>query len=502
MDNILTNVIGLEKEKEELLFIIDCFRRSKELREQGCTIPKGVLLYGAPGNGKTFIIKELIKNIDIPTVVIKGDEENSPKEIIDSFNRAKELGKAIVIIDELDLLLANNHLAVRALQSSIDGVDSSDNMFVICAANDITSIPDAMLRNGRIDRRIYISYPQDNSVLYFKHVAKEVGIILPSTLDEDELRVSLSGLSCVEIKAIVNDIILRNGKDNITEKSINKSIYIISESTFNGSTDDKETNIAVAYHEAGHAVVTSLFPDLFVINTIQANIAKGCIQFVEKKEGRWPFSKCIAQIDICLAGIISEKLLVGEGSRGSESDLHRARNTAYNLFNCAGYSSCWETLPPIDGNSRRESQVKLRKMEEKIEALLQKEEAKTYEIVKEHLNEIKLLGEELVKNKRMKGSAVCAFLNDIRSKDITKSAQKNTQTDVSLTNSEPNSEETPVFNLENATIEEKKYYALKECLKLDGEEKKKLSVSYIQRNFWLGWPSAKEVFDILKEQDK
>lgn len=408
----LKNVIGLEKEKNELLLIIDWFKNSEKLKAKGCTLPKGVLLYGRPGNGKTFIIKELIKNLEFPVFIVKGDEENAPKEITDCFNKAKKTDKSIVVIDELDLLLNENRLVVRAIQEAMDGVETNDNILVLCAANKIDEIPAPLLRDGRIDRKIEIRAPfASEALLQFKKVASDMNLILPDDLNEEDLGTMLSFVPFVSIKSIVNDIALRNGDQKITEQMINNSIYNITDETFD--TSFQAPDVSAAYHEAGHAVIASLFPEFFSLTTIRISDAEGCMKMIEKKPKIWPYSKSIAHIDILMAGLISEKLLCKEGSRGCDEDLHLARKTAYNLFNCTGYSSCWETLPRVQPGSRTETQEKLRKMEEKIERLLKNEEEKTTELVKEHLSEIEIIGKTLLEKKRMKATEVLDLIAKI-----------------------------------------------------------------------------------------
>ena len=138
----LEKVIGHANQKRELLDVIGWFNRSKELKAKGVSIPKGVILFGEPGNGKSLLIKEIIRCIDAPVFILKGDETNIVAGITETFAKARETGHAVVVIDELDLLINKERRVIRALQENLDGVESSDDILVLAATNYIREIPD------------------------------------------------------------------------------------------------------------------------------------------------------------------------------------------------------------------------------------------------------------------------------------------------------------------------------------------------------------------------
>lgn len=102
--NIFSGVYGLEKEKEEILNVLKWFINSKELKERNIEIPKGIILYGDPGCGKSLIIRKIIQGINVQTYIVKGDGDNVAKELQETFDKARKFGKCIIVIDELDLL--------------------------------------------------------------------------------------------------------------------------------------------------------------------------------------------------------------------------------------------------------------------------------------------------------------------------------------------------------------------------------------------------------------
>ena len=404
----LGRVIGHENQKKELLSVIDWFKRSKELKAKGVSIPRGILLFGEPGNGKSLLIKEIIRCSEAPVFVFQGEQTNVVEGIVETFKKAREAGHAIIVFDELDLLINKERRVIRALQENLDGVESSDDILVLAATNYIREIPDPLTRHGRLEKLIKVPYPTGPEALeLLKKHFKEFNVKLPDDLDEDELALSLTGISCAGVKAVVNDIVLRNGFENITTEMIDDSIYNITDRVKDAPEED---NLEVAIHEAGHAVMAKAFPQYFIINRLNISGATGEFHAKEVERGFWPYNKVIADIHISMAGNLAQKIICKGGSRGADEDLQHARVLAYNIFTQNGYSSCWETLPTVRQGSRIETQEKRRKMEVKIEKLLKKCEKETVKYIKEHSYQIRKLGQLLFEKKHLKSSEILACL--------------------------------------------------------------------------------------------
>ena len=404
----LGNVIGHENQKKELLLVIDWFKRSKELKEKGVSIPKGVILFGRPGNGKSLLIKEIIRCVEAPVFIFQGEQSNVVEGIIETFKKAREAGHAIIVFDELDLLINKERRVVRALQESLDGVESSDDILVLAATNSIRDIPDPLLRNGRLEKLIKIPYPTGEEALaLLKRHFKEFNLEFPSDFDADEVALSLNGISCAGVKAVVNDIVLRNGFSNITSEMIDDSINNITDRVKDAPEED---NLEVAIHEAGHAVMAKAFSKYFIINKLNISGASGSFHAKEVEEGFWPYDKVIADIKISMAGNLAQKIICNGGSRGAEFDLQNARVAAYNMFTQNGYSSCWETLPEIREGSRIETPWKRRKMERKIEALLRRCERETARYIKDNKSLITKLGQLLFEKKHLKSTEILSVI--------------------------------------------------------------------------------------------
>ena len=133
----LSKVVGHDKQKSEILDMVKWFKNSKALKERGVSIPRAILLFGEPGNGKTLILKEIIRCVEAPVFVFRGEETNIVGGIVEVFREAKKAGHAVVVFDELDLLINKDRRVVRALQESLDGVESSDDILVLAATNSL-----------------------------------------------------------------------------------------------------------------------------------------------------------------------------------------------------------------------------------------------------------------------------------------------------------------------------------------------------------------------------
>ena len=404
----LSKVVGHDKQKEEILSVISWFKRSKELKAKGVSIPKGIILYGQPGNGKSLMIKEIIRCCDCQVFLFRGKQNNVAESIVEVFAKAKKADHAIIVMDELDLLINGEKRVIRALQECLDGVELDADILVLTATNSLNSIPNALLRNGRLEKHIQIPYPSGNEALeLLKKHFKEFGLKLPDDFDDEEVALSLNGVTCAAVKSIVNDLVLRNGFENVTSDMIDDSIYNV---TCRARETVDQSNIEVAIHEAGHAVMANAFPEFFKVNRLSLAGADGSFNAKQVERDFWPYDKVIARIKICMAGILAQKTICGRGSLGCEVDLQQARSEAYHLLNMSGGSSCWETLPEIRPGARMDTNCKRRRMERKIERLLKKCEKETTRYIKSHKEQIRSLGELLFEKKHLKATEILSCI--------------------------------------------------------------------------------------------
>ncbi len=402
----LGRVIGHEKQKEVLISVINWFKNAKDYKTKGIDIPRGVLMYGDPGNGKSLLMKEAIKFAEAPTFVFKGDMDNVSEGLEEMFKKAKETGHVVIVIDELDLLIGKDNRATRVLQDNLDGVGTNSDMLVLCATNYLYEIPEPLKRSGRLEKILRIPEPTGKeAVMLLKKIFKDMDVNIPSDFVDDEFELALDGVPCATIKAIANEVFLRNGFKNITSEMIYDSIFNLTNQVKDNSESDIYQN---AVHEAGHALLTFASSEFFKIGRLTINNNGGYLSVVENNRDFTPHDKLIADIRISCAGLVAEKLIFGKGCDGCDSDMQRAYKIASRAINRVGFLSCSNTLPEVEPYRyiRNETEERRRNNEIEIEKLLKKCEKEAMRYLKKHKKLLIKLADKLFEKKNLKSFEV------------------------------------------------------------------------------------------------
>jgi cell division protease FtsH len=265
--NAFDRIIGYDTIKTELFQICDMIRNRKIYEDLGAKLPQGVLLYGAPGLGKTLMAKCFIEESGLKTFTIRrntgGDEFVSV--ITDTFNEAKKNAPCIVFLDDLDKFAsekddftdAEEYVAV---QSGIDDVKNC-GVFVLATVNKIRKLPRSLVRSGRFDRKIEVLHPTDDDAdAIIRHYLSKKKVA--DSVDLEDLSKMISYSSCAELATILNEAAIRAayerrrsiGMDDLV-KAVLKLKY---DSAENDSETDGEGRMRTALHEAGHLVVSEV----------------------------------------------------------------------------------------------------------------------------------------------------------------------------------------------------------------------------------------------------
>ena len=404
-------ILGHEEAKDELNRVLSWFVNKEYYESKNIKVPKGVILYGDPGNGKSLFIKEIKANISIPVKIFEsttGDDFG----VSAFFKSVRKDEKVILIFDEIDLLLDRKNTVRRSFQEGLDGVNSNSNVFVIAACNDIDEVPYPILRQGRLDKHIPISSPALNECYsVFKHISDKLSISYNKDIDEDEIKEALCGSSFVCISSIVNEIALRYGFENITNENILSAINVVEEQVIR-KVDYSKDQLQSAIHEAGHAVITSLSKTGIKIKGVSINNDNSGRATTYTDNNEYTYKIALEKIKIGMAGNIAEKCLLNSASVGSNFDLGEVRRIAYLLVNKQGYSSCWRTLPDCFDGNRDVSFIKQRRNERKIEHILKKCERETYKEVRKNSSKILALAYELNKAKHLTSKQILRIINN------------------------------------------------------------------------------------------
>ena len=393
------DVIGYEKEKDELKEIKNYIVNIKKYEEIGARVPKGILLVGESGNGKTLMAKALATEINIPFYSIDDGvtDEASVKAIRDAFSKARNNAPCIIFIDEIDKFDLNDDFMMgpfpapkspimRELLTQMDGFKPNSGIIVIATANSQFQLHKSFLRSGRFDRIIEIKMPNKNErKLLLEYYAKNKKI--QKDVDFDRLANRTSGLCCADIDNVLNDaalIALRDKCNEISIDHIETAIDRVMFGAIENKMNDSIKNI-IATHEIGHAIVSiklesSESPNK--ISIISRGQTLGFNMFTEdevvEKYGLSSKDKLFNKMVIAYGGIAAEEVMLHNITSGSTKDIDEARKIAIAMvryFGMYGIENCSASLS-------RTQDVLTRKKNLKVDKIVTRLNKKAFNIAK------------------------------------------------------------------------------------------------------------------------
>ena len=362
------DVAGLDEEKEELIEIVDFLKKPEKFSKMGAKIPKGVLLYGKPGTGKTLIAKAIAGEADVPFISMSGSEfiemfaGLGASRVRKLFERARKLSPCIVFIDEIDAIGARrtsnsgaeteNNQTLNQLLVEMDGFSSEETIIVLAATNRPEMLDKALLRPGRFDRQITIPVPELKGRLEILKIHAE-DKKLSDDVNLESIAEDTAGFTGAELANILNEaaiIATINKHDEIEnsdiEEAVKKVTVGLEKKTRVYSEKDKKLT---AYHEAGHAVVSRYLPtqtDVKEVSIIPRGVAGGYTMY-KSDEDKYYISKTEMKEKLIalLGGRAAEKLVLDDISTGASNDIEVATRIAREMVTKYGMS---DNLGPID----------------------------------------------------------------------------------------------------------------------------------------------------------
>ncbi len=348
------DVAGAKEAKEELEEIVDFLKNPKRFTDLGAKIPKGVLLMGAPGTGKTLIAKAVAGEANVPFFHISGSEfvemfvGVGASRVRDLFARAKKAAPAIVFIDEIDAVgrkrgagLGGSHdereQTLNQILVEMDGFDPNLGVIVIAATNRPDVLDSALLRPGRFDRRVVIDLPDiaDREEILKVHAQ---GKPIVKTVSLRNIAERTPGFSGADLANLLNEaaiLTVRRNKKEVGEREILESIEKVllgPEKKSRVMSEDERK--MTAYHEAGHAIVGNFLPNcdpVRKVSIVGRGLAGGYTLSMPEKDVRYStLAKFKDDLAMMLGGYVTEKLIYGNEqiSTGPSSDLKKATQVA------------------------------------------------------------------------------------------------------------------------------------------------------------------------------
>lgn len=364
-----TDVAGEDEAKENLAEIVDYLHNPKKYTDVGASMPKGLLLVGPPGTGKTMLAKAVAGEANVPFFSISGSEfvemfvGMGASKVRDLFKQAKEKAPCIVFIDEIDAIgkkrdgqVGGNderEQTLNQLLTEMDGFEGNNGVIILAATNRPESLDPALLRPGRFDRRVPVELPdlKGREEILKVHARK---IKVADNVDFNKIARMASGASGAELANIVNEAALRavrDGRKFATQADLEESIEVViaGYQKKNAILTDKEKRI-VAYHEIGHALVaakqTNSAPVQKITIVPRTSGALGYTMQVEEEGNHYLMSKeeMENKIATLTGGRAAEEIAFGSVTTGASNDIEQATKLARGMITRYGMSKDFDMV--------------------------------------------------------------------------------------------------------------------------------------------------------------
>ena len=421
------DVAGLDEEKEELIEIVDFLKTPEKFTKMGAKIPRGVLLYGKPGTGKTLIAKAIAGEANVPFISMSGSEfvemfvGLGASRVRKLFEKARKLAPCIVFIDEIDAIGARrtgnsggeseNNQTLNQLLVEMDGFSSEETIIVLAATNRPEMLDKALLRPGRFDRQITIPAPDIRGRLEIlkihskdKKVSDDVNL---ESIAEDT-----AGFTGAELANILNEaaiIATINKHEEIENDDIEEAVKKVTVGLEKKERviSDKDKKLT-AYHEAGHAVVGRYLPtqsNVKEVSIIPRGVAGGYTMY-KSDEDKYYISKTEMQerLTALLGGRAAEKLVLNDISTGASNDIEVATNIARDMVTKYGMS---DVLGPIDFKGKEPYEMQLfgenigDKIGQEVKLLIDTAYERAQQLLIEHRDKLEIIAQTLLEREKI-----------------------------------------------------------------------------------------------------
>ena len=440
------DVAGVDEEKEELEEIVEFLKNPKKFTDMGARIPKGVLLVGQPGTGKTLLAKAVAGEAGVPFFIISGSDfvemfvGVGASRVRDLFDEAKKKAPCIIFIDEIDAVgrqrgagLGGGHdereQTLNQLLVEMDGFSANEGVIVLAATNRPDVLDKALLRPGRFDRQIVVSSPDVKAreqILEVHSRKKKLSI----DVDLKTIAKNTSGFSGADLENVLNEAALLAARRNLREIGMQEIEDAMVKVTMGPEKrtrvrSDKEQKL-VAYHEAGHAVVSRFLPTqdpVHQISIVPRGMAGGYTMYRPTEDKSFMSrTEMIENIVSLLGGRVAEKLILDDISTGASNDIERATKIARAMVTKYGMSERVGTITL--GQNQEEvflgrdfaqakeySEETAGIIDEEVKNIIDAAYKKAESILREHIDKLHSVAGVLLEKEKIDGDEFDAIFN-------------------------------------------------------------------------------------------
>ena len=432
------DVAGVDEEKEELEEIVEFLKNPKKFTDMGARIPKGVLLVGQPGTGKTLLAKAVAGEAGVPFYTISGSDfvemfvGVGASRVRDLFEQAKKSAPCIIFIDEIDAVgrqrgagLGGGHdereQTLNQLLVEMDGFDTDETIIVLAATNRPDVLDKALLRAGRFDRQIVVSSPDVKA----REQILEVHARKKKLADDVDLKIiakNTSGFAGADLENVLNEAALLAARRNYKEigmKEIEDAMVKVTMGPEKKTrVRSEKENKLVAYHEAGHAVVSRYLPTqdpVHQISIVPRGMAGGYTMY-RPTEDKSFMSKTEMEENIVslLGGRVAEALILNDISTGASNDIERASQIARNMVTKYGMSSKIGTVMFGGGQgevflgrdfaqTKDYSEETAALIDEEVKRIIETAYNRAVSILTEHMDKLHIVAGVLMEKEKIEG---------------------------------------------------------------------------------------------------
>ena len=437
------DVAGQDEAKESLLEIIDFLHNPQKYADIGAKLPKGVLLVGSPGTGKTLLAKAVAGEADVPFFSISGSDfvemfvGVGASRVRDLFRQAAKVAPCIIFIDEIDAVgrsrdnrfggNTEQEQTLNQLLGEIDGFDSSKGVVCLAATNRPEILDKALLRPGRFDRRIIVDRPnlQGRLDTLKVHTRK---IKLSEDVDLQKIAQATAGAVGADLANLVNEAALRAVRQG--RKAVNQEDLLVSFETVIAGTEKKNTVLTdtekrlVAYHEVGHALVAALEKHAQPVSKITivphtSGSLGYTMQMPEEEKYLHTAEELLTELRTLVGGRAAEQLVFGVKTTGAANDIQRATSLAKNMVAQYGMSDALGLMAPasisnqyLDGQSYMDcSQQTAALVDKEVQSLIARCYQDALNLLSSHRNLLDEVALYLLNKETITGDELMQYVN-------------------------------------------------------------------------------------------